>query len=41
MWKLKREDLLEERDQWLFFCNEIRKPTKMLDKDWAKLDKKE
>lgn len=39
MWKLKMEDLLEERDQWLLVSQET-KPLTIVDEDWKKLDKK-
>eukprot|EP01018_Ginkgo_biloba_P001399 Gb_28706 [translate_table: standard] len=39
LWKLKMEDLLEERDQWVAVKNEI-KPTGILDEHWIKIDKK-
>lgn len=41
MWKLKVEDLLEERDQWLPVSVEKKPSTSTLsDEDWNKLDKK-
>eukprot|EP01018_Ginkgo_biloba_P012701 Gb_09999 [translate_table: standard] len=39
LWKLKMEDLLEERDQWVAVKNE-NKPTGISDEDWVQIDKK-
>ena len=38
LWKLKMEDLLMERDQWIVVLR--KKPTGMKDEDWKNLDRK-
>ena len=40
LWKLKMEDLLVDKDQWIT-VDSCTKPTEMLDEDWKKLDRKE
>ena len=37
LWKLKMEDLLVDKDQWIF-VDPGTKPTAMSDEDWKKLD---
>ena len=39
LWKLKMEDLLVDKDQWII-VDPGTKPTAMLDEDWKKLDRK-
>ena len=39
LWKLKMEDLLVDKDQWIV-VDPGTKPTEMLDEDWKKLDRK-
>ena len=40
LWKLKMEDLLVDKDQWIA-VDPGTKPTGMSDEDWKKLDQKE
>ena len=40
LWKLKMEDLLVDKDQWIM-VDPGTKPTTMSDEDWVKLDQKE
>jgi hypothetical protein len=40
MWKLKMEDLLVEKDQWIV-VDLVTAPTRTLAEDWEKLDRKE
>ena len=40
LWKLKMEDLLVDKDQWIA-VDLGTKPTAMSDEDWKKLDQKE
>ena len=40
LWKLKMEDLLVDKDQWIT-VDLGTKPTKMSDEDWVHLDQKE
>ena len=40
LWKLKMEDLLVDKDQWIP-VDPSTKPTAMSDEDWKKLDQKE
>jgi gag-polypeptide of LTR copia-type len=39
LWKLKMEDLLVDKDQWIA-VDPGTKPTAMSDEDWKKLDRK-
>ena len=39
LWKLKMEDLLVDKDQWIV-VDPGTKPTAMSDEDWKKLDRK-
>ena len=39
LWKLKMEDLLVDKDQWIV-VDPGTKPTKISDEDWKKLDRK-
>ena len=39
LWKLKMEDLLVDKDQWIAI-DPGTKPTAMSDEDWKKLDRK-
>ena len=39
LWKLKMEDLLVDKDQWIV-VDPGTKPTTMSDEDWKKLDQK-
>ena len=39
LWKLKMEDLLVDKDQWIV-VDPGTKPTTMSDEDWKKLDRK-
>ena len=39
LWKLKMEDLLVDKDQWIIVDLDT-KPTKISDEDWNKLDRK-
>ena len=39
LWKLKMEDLLVDKDQWIT-VDPGTKPTAMSDEDWKKLDQK-
>ena len=39
LWKLKMEDLLVDKDQWIM-VDPGTKPMKMSDEDWKKLDRK-
>ena len=39
LWKLKMEDLLVDKDQWIT-VDRGTKPTAMSDEDWKKLDRK-
>ena len=40
LWKLKMEDLLVDKDQWIT-VDPGTKPMEMSDEDWKKLDQKE
>lgn len=40
LWKLKMEDLLVDKDQWIV-VDPCTKPTGVADKEWKKLDRKE
>ena len=37
LWKLKMEDLLVDKDQWIIVDSGT-KPTRVSDEDWEKLD---
>ena len=40
LWKLKMEDLLVDKDQWIV-VNPSTKPTGVSNEEWKKLDQKE
>ena len=40
LWKLKMEDLLVDKDQWIA-VDPGTKPTGVIDEEWKKLDRKE
>jgi len=39
LWKLKMEDLLVNKDQWIV-VDPCTKPTRVFDEEWKKLDRK-